>query len=91
MNTLVVESNAQDGRLAVLEATDITSITAGTGLTGGGSSGPVSLDVDTATIQSRVTGTCPVGQSIRVISASGTVTCEVDDVGSGDITGVTAG
>jgi hypothetical protein len=41
--------------------------------------------------QSPVSGSCPAGQSIRVIASNGTVTCEVDDVGLGDITGVTAG
>jgi hypothetical protein len=33
---------------------------------------------DTAFLQRRVASTCPVGQSIRVIDASGTVTCQPD-------------
>jgi hypothetical protein len=69
----------------------ITGVTAGAGLSGGGTSGTVSLSVDTSAIQSRVSGTCAAGSSIRAIAANGTVTCETDDVGSAGITGVTAG
>lgn len=58
---------------------DITAVTAGTGLTGGGTSGDVTLNVDTTSIQNRVTGTCTSGESIRVINSDGTVTCEVDN------------
>ena len=71
---------------------DITGVTAGAGLSGGGATGDVSLSVDTTAIQARVTGSCPAGSAIASIAANGTVTCEADDVGgSGDITGVAAG
>lgn len=62
---------------------DITGVTAGTGLSGGGTTGSVTLNVDTSSIQNRVTGSCISGSSIRVISSSGTVTCESDSTGSG--------
>jgi hypothetical protein len=68
---------------------DITGVTAGTGLTGGGASGDVSLSVDTNVIQARVSGACAAGSSIRTINANGTVVCETG--ATGDITGVAAG
>lgn len=45
---------------------------AGTGLTLTGNT----FAVNTTTIQSRVTGTCPAGQAVRAIAANGTVTCQ---------------
>jgi hypothetical protein len=69
----------------------ITGVTAGTGLTGGGASGGVTLSVNTTVVQSRVTGTCGAGSSIRAIAADGTVTCQPDTNSGGTITGVSAG
>ena len=60
---------------------DITGVIAGTGLTGGGLSGDVTLSANTAYLQRIVNGTCAVGSSIRLIASDGTVTCETDDVG----------
>jgi len=65
---------------------DITSIIAGTGLSGGGNLGDVTLAVNPAVIQRRVSGSCAVGSSIRSIDVNGLVTCQ-----AGDMTGVTAG
>ena len=60
-------------------AGDITAVYAGTGLSGGGTSGDVTLSANTTYLQRRVSGTCASGNAIRVINADGTVTCEPDD------------
>jgi len=58
---------------------DITAVTAGTGLTGGGTTGSVTLAADPTYLQRRVSSTCATGSSMRAINADGTVTCEADD------------
>lgn len=64
---------------------DITDVLAGTGLSGGGSTGSVTLSANTGYLQRRVSSTCAAGSSIRAINSDGTVTCETDDTGSGGI------
>jgi hypothetical protein len=71
---------------------DVTAVAAGTGLTGGGTAGDVSLAVDFGATQQRVTGTCPAGQLMTGVNQNGTVACaSVTGGAGGDITGITAG
>ena len=67
---------------------DISGVTAGAGLTGGGSSGEVAVAVNPSVVQNRVTGTCPAGNAVRTINQDGTVACQP---AGGGITGVIAG
>lgn len=77
---------AVDDQGIVTCGTAVTGITAGTGLSGGTitSAGTLSIadggvglaQINPAQVQSRITGTCPLGQYFRGIAANGTVACE---------------
>ena len=60
---------------------DITSVTAGTGLTGGGTSGAVTLAIDTSSVVTSVTS----GNTTRV-SVGGTVTAPTIDLATSGVT-----
>jgi hypothetical protein len=69
----------------------VGSVTAGTGLTGGGGPGAVALAADTAYLQRRVTPGCAGSTAIQTVNAAGTVTCLATGTGSVTSVGVTAG
>jgi hypothetical protein len=68
---------------------DVTAVTAGGGLTGGGDSGDLTLDADISVLQRRVTGGClgsrsnPTDASIGAIHADGSIVCNPDDTTTG--------
>lgn len=69
----------------------ITSVTPGTDLTGGGSSGDVTISADETKLQHRLTSGCPSGQAITSVDQDGTPSCQAFGSGNGTITGVSAG
>ena len=77
-NNLVVGSNIILGGVSRSgwPSSGVTSISAGSGLSGGGSSSSVTLSVDTGTIQKRVSTPCPSGQAITSIDVNGVPNCE---------------
>ncbi|MBI5664777.1 MAG: hypothetical protein HZC49_06790 [Nitrospirae bacterium] len=81
-NTRVTGNLTIDGSLIGPVIGDITGVSAGTGLSGGGTSGDVTLNANTTYLQRSVGSSCAVGSSIRLINEDGTVLCEPDDIGT---------
>ena len=69
----------------------VTSITAGSGLTGGSITSSGTLAADTTFLQRRIASSCPAGSSIRAIAADGSVTCQTDAIGTGTVTSIATG
>ena len=67
---------------------DITALTTGSGITGGGTNGDISIDVDYTTVQKLTSMDCTMEENIQN-TQNGTLGCT--DVYNGDITTVTAG
>lgn len=67
----------------------VTSVGAGTGLSGGPITSAGTLSIDPTAVQLRVTGSCPGGQSVASINQNGSVNCIAG--GTGGITQIIAG
>jgi hypothetical protein len=68
------------GQVTCRSVGSIVGVTAGTGLTGGGSSGHVILAVDPTVVQARVTGSCAARGAVSSINQDGTLACHATDV-----------
>lgn len=73
---------ASAGDVAALAADVITSVSTGSGLSGGAAAGEATLAVDDAYVQRRIAVDCPAGESIRGVAVDGSVVCEA--VGEAD-------
>jgi hypothetical protein len=75
-----IRAVTEPGKLTCQNVGSITGVTAATGLTGGGTTGNVSLAIDPTVVQARVSATCAAGRAISQIKQDGTIGCHTTDV-----------
>ncbi len=77
-NNAVGSAEVSDGALTAADVADatLTGVDIADFTIGG-------ADINQNQVQSRVSASCPAGQSISAIATNGTVSCEVDDTGGG--------
>jgi hypothetical protein len=76
----VVSAVNADGTLVCVMPGDITDVSGrpGSGIIGGAATGAALLDTDFTILQRRVSGTCPAGQYVQLITQAGGVMCGMD-------------
>jgi hypothetical protein len=77
--TSAVQQVSADGTVTCEPVGTITKVTPGTGLTGGGDTGDVTLDANTSVLQKRVSGGCTT--AIQDVFADGSVSCARGSIG----------
>jgi hypothetical protein len=75
-----IQTVLPQGKVICQAVGTIMGVSAGTGLTGGGASGNVSLAVDPTVVQARVTNSCGTGRAISSLHLDGTIVCHVTNV-----------
>jgi hypothetical protein len=65
-----------NGKQDSIGYTPIGTVTAGTGLSGGGTGAGITVSADFTATQARVSGTCAASQAVKAIAQNGSVTCE---------------
>jgi hypothetical protein len=75
-----IRAVTEPGKVTCQTVGSITGVTAATGLTGGGTTGNISLAIDPTIVQARVNTTCAAGRAISQIKQDGTIGCHTTDV-----------
>ncbi|MFL5822019.1 MAG: hypothetical protein ACJ764_01100 [Solirubrobacteraceae bacterium] len=80
LSRTAIQAVSRLGKVTCESVGTIRRVTAATGLTGGGTSGNVSLAVDPTIVQARVRDSCGAGRAMSTIGQDGTITCHTTNV-----------